>query len=75
MCPKNQQEVNNASERLGCGSDKYDHKQYLCIPNYKKTSLVEFCFDGVLGIQNKLKVFVRLTQHKITCNIRKARYY
>lgn len=53
MCPKNQQEVNNASERLGCGSDKYDHKQYFCIPNYKKTSLVEFCFDGVMGIQNK----------------------
>lgn len=52
-CPKTQTEVALASKRLGCGSDKYGNNQYICAPNDSKTSLVEMCIDGIMGIQNK----------------------
>ena len=47
---KNQTEVDEAGTRLGCGQDKYGHSQYMCLPNAEKTSLVEFCYNGVMGI-------------------------
>lgn len=53
MCPKNQAEVNQASKRLKCGYDKYGNNQYICLPNKDKTSLVEFCNNGVMGVTEK----------------------
>lgn len=52
-CPKNKTEVYEASTRIGCGVDDYGNNQYMCIPNEKKSSLVEFCFNGVMGIEEK----------------------
>lgn len=59
-CPKNKMEVGKASQKLGCGVDKYGNIQYLCLPKKDKTSLVELCIDSVMGIQEKgncLEVF------------------
>lgn len=53
VCPKNQAEVNQASKRLECGNDKYGNNQYMCLPNKDKTSLVEFCNNGVMGFTEK----------------------
>lgn len=53
QCPKNETEVYEASKRIGCGVDFYGNNQYMCIPNEKKSSLVEFCFDGAMGIEEK----------------------
>lgn len=52
-CPKNKTEVAKASQKLGCGVDKYGNIQYLCLPKKEKTSLVELCIDRVMGIQDK----------------------
>lgn len=52
-CPDNQNEVIEASRKLGCGYDKYGNNQYLCLPNEEKTSLIEVCSDGVMGIRDK----------------------
>lgn len=52
-CPENQNEVIEASRKLGCSYDKYGNNQYLCLPNEEKTSLIEFCSDGVMGIRDK----------------------
>lgn len=59
-CPKNKMEVAKASQKLGCGVDKYGNIQYLCLPKKEKTSLVELCIYRVMGIQdegNCLEVF------------------
>lgn len=53
VCPRNKHGVIQASERLGCGNDTYGNNQYLCLPNKNKTSLVEFCFQGGMGIVEK----------------------
>lgn len=53
VCPQNEHEVIQASKRLGCGDDKYGNNQYLCLPNKNKTSLVEFCFQGIMGLVEK----------------------
>lgn len=55
-CPKNKNETIQASEKLKCGVDEYGNNQYLCLPHVNKTSLVEFCFDGIMGIQEKGKL-------------------
>nr|XP_022290155.1 uncharacterized protein LOC111101829 [Crassostrea virginica] len=55
VCPKTQEEVKHASNRLGCGNDQYGNNQYMCLPNVEKTSLVEFCHDGIMGIQEEGK--------------------
>ena len=52
-CPKNQTEAYQAWARLGCRNDEYGNIQYLCLPNREKTSLVEFCYDGVMGLHPK----------------------
>lgn len=52
VCPKNRAETYTASERLNCGTDKYGTNQYMCVPNKEKTSLVEFCYGGVMELQN-----------------------
>lgn len=55
LCPKNQTEVNEASSKLGCDNDKYGNSHYMCLPKKDKTSLVELCYHGVMGIRNKGK--------------------
>lgn len=66
-CPKNQSEVITASSKLGCGQDKYGNNQYMCLPNKEKSFLVELCYDGVMGIQERgicLEIFEgKLIQH------------
>nr|XP_022293324.1 uncharacterized protein LOC111103959 [Crassostrea virginica]XP_022293325.1 uncharacterized protein LOC111103959 [Crassostrea virginica]XP_022293326.1 uncharacterized protein LOC111103959 [Crassostrea virginica] len=52
-CPSNLTEKEKASKRLGCGSDKYGNNQYICVPNVNMTNLVEFCFNGLMGTQEK----------------------
>lgn len=49
-CPTTLSEVIKASQRLGCGRDIYGNNQYICVPNTEKTSLVEFCYNGIMGI-------------------------
>ena len=53
ICPRNQTVVERASKILGCGSDEYGNNQYLCLPNAKKTSLVQFCVDGLMEMKEK----------------------
>lgn len=53
VCPENEHDVIKASKRLGCGIDIYGNNQYMCIPFKNKTSLVEICFQGVMGIVEK----------------------
>ena len=52
-CPKNLTKVIEASKRLGCKNDKYGNNQYICLPNVDNTSLVEFCYGGIMGFQKK----------------------
>lgn len=52
-CPITEAEFFKASQRIGCGSDINGHNQYICIPNEEKTSLVELCYNEVMGIREK----------------------
>lgn len=52
-CPTEPTGVVEASQRLKCDEDRYGHNQYMCVPNKEKTSLVEFCYDGIMGIQKE----------------------
>lgn len=52
-CPKNKMEMSEASKRLQCGNDSFGNNQYICLPNVEKTSLVELCKDGVIGLNEK----------------------
>lgn len=52
-CPTNLAEIAKASKRLDCKNDTYGNNQYLCVPDLDKTSLVEFCFDGIMGIHKE----------------------
>lgn len=58
-CPKNENETIQASKKLNCGLDEFDNNQYLCLPHVNKTSLVEFCFNGTMGIQEKGKLYCK----------------
>lgn len=53
VCPKNEHDVSQASKRLGCSNDTFGNNQYMCLPNKNKTSLVEFCFQGTMGMVEK----------------------
>ena len=53
VCPKTLTKVIKASRMLGCGNDTYGNNQYLCLPNVNKTSLVEFCYNGLMALQEK----------------------
>lgn len=52
-CPTTKDTYLEASRRLGCLNDTYHHNQYMCLPNAEKTSLVEFCNNAIMGIQEK----------------------
>lgn len=56
-CPQTQSEVDKASIRRGCGNDSYGNNQYMCLPNKNKTSLIEFCLNGVMGAETKGTLF------------------
>lgn len=60
VCPGNLTAITKASQKLGCGNDEYENNQYLCVPNVDKSSLVEFCYDGIIGYQEK-GIFLKLT--------------
>lgn len=53
VCPKTLEELTKASTILGCGNDAYGNNQYLCLPNVDKTSLVEFCYENLMGMVEK----------------------
>ncbi|XP_062620578.1 uncharacterized protein LOC134282144, partial [Saccostrea cucullata] len=52
-CPKNLLEHKAAAFKLKFGADKYARSQYLCIPNFKKTALVEYCLTGTVAPYNQ----------------------
>lgn len=56
VCPKDQDKVQMAAKRLRCNKDIYGNNQYMCVPNKNKTSLVEFCYDGIMGLEDKGKL-------------------
>lgn len=62
LCPNNSTTVTEASKSLGCGHDEYGNSQYLCLPNANLSSLVEFCYDGIMGLQDKGKVLILFHQ-------------
>lgn len=53
VCPTGKDEALSAQERLGCGNDSYGDSQYICLPNKEKTQLVEICFGGIMGMNEK----------------------
>lgn len=56
-CPENSATVTEASRRLGCGHDEYGNSQYLCLPNVNLTSFVEFCYEGIMPLQENGTLF------------------
>lgn len=55
-CPKSKSEVKEASDRLRCGNDTYENNQYMCLRSrYNRHYLLEFCYDGEMGIVDKGK--------------------
>ena len=65
-CPKTPEEIKKASEALGCGNDEFQRNQYMCLPNVEKTSLVEICYDGIMGIQEEGIIKTNRKRH-FTC--------
>lgn len=54
-CPKTLTEIKRASKKLQCKNDTYGNNQYMCLPNEQKSSLVQFCYEGIMGIELKGK--------------------
>ncbi|XP_062577819.1 uncharacterized protein LOC134239672 [Saccostrea cucullata] len=52
-CPKNRSEWYTAGARLNCSYDGNNTLQYLCIPNKNITTLLEFCYDRIMGFNEK----------------------
>lgn len=52
-CPTTVAGVDAGMKKLACGRDQYGNSQYMCLPNVEKTSLVEFCYNEIMGIQTK----------------------
>lgn len=52
--PKSQREITEASDRLRCGYDTNGNNQYMCL-RYDGHSLLEFCYEGVMGIVDRGK--------------------
>nr|XP_022287166.1 uncharacterized protein LOC111099930 isoform X2 [Crassostrea virginica] len=52
-CPSDLREKEAASLKLGCDKDKYGNDQYVCLPRKDKTSLLEVCYDDVMGLVEK----------------------
>lgn len=71
-CPKNKTEISKASKRLNCGNDSFGNNQYICIPNEEKTSLVELCFDGIIGLNERGMYDERLKKKYLQIKLCKA---
>lgn len=71
-CPKNKTEISKASKRLNCGNDSYGNNQYICLPNEEKTSLVELCFDGIIGLNERGMYDERLKKKYLQIKLCKA---
>ena len=52
-CPEKLTTITEASTRLGCGKDEYGNDQYICLPTVDLSSLVEFCYNGIMGYYKK----------------------
>lgn len=48
VCPNDPNDIAKATEKLGCGKDRYGNSQYVCAPNQQKTELKEFCLQGTM---------------------------
>lgn len=48
VCPNDPNDIAKATEKLGCGKDRYENSQYVCAPNQQKTELKEFCLQGTM---------------------------
>ncbi|XP_078325933.1 uncharacterized protein LOC111103934 [Crassostrea virginica] len=53
VCPENLTTITKASKRLGCNKDEYGNDQYICLPTVDMSSLVEFCYNGIMGYNKK----------------------
>nr|XP_022293570.1 uncharacterized protein LOC111104108 isoform X2 [Crassostrea virginica] len=53
VCPENLTTITKASKRLGCDKDEYGNDQYICLPTVDMSSLVEFCYKGIMGYNKK----------------------
>lgn len=51
VCPQKQIDITTASQKIGCKNDPYGNNRYMCLPKEDKSSLVEFCYDGNMGIE------------------------
>ncbi|XP_062573904.1 uncharacterized protein LOC134235775 [Saccostrea cucullata] len=52
-CPTTNVTWYEAGARLNCSHDFFNRLQYLCIPNQEKTTLLEFCYDKIMGLYEK----------------------
>lgn len=46
-------EIFKVLKRFNCGNDLYGNNQYICFFNEEKIFLVEFCFDGIIGLNER----------------------
>nr|XP_022295197.1 uncharacterized protein LOC111105290 isoform X2 [Crassostrea virginica] len=75
ICPKTIKEIHKSSRKLNCSKDEYGNNQYLCLPNVEKTSLVEFCHTGTMGLQpDDLKCF-KDKEQKSNVNDQESKYF
>ena len=68
-CPKNLDEIRNASAKLECGLDRFGNSQYVCLPNTEKSSLIEFCYKGLMGLKEKGKITHRNVTVLLYCSM------
>nr|XP_034332630.1 uncharacterized protein LOC117691204 isoform X2 [Crassostrea gigas] len=66
VCPKDQDKVQMAAKRLRCNKDIHGNNQYMCVPNKNKTSLVEFCYDGIMGLEDKGNCLEALSRKEVS---------
>lgn len=52
-CPESLDEVRIAILRKGCGNDQNGRNRYMCISSQDRSSLKEFCYQGVMRLQEK----------------------
>lgn len=74
-CPETLTAVNESSKQLNCGIDTYGNNQYMCLPNMEKSSLVEFCYDGIMGIQKEGKQYLEISTYKTQIKSMKSSTY
>lgn len=67
MCPNTEEEIEKARKRMKCGNDLYGRNRYMCLPDKKLKSLKEFCFNDVMGLQEK-GIYLR-NKARFSCRI------